>query len=277
METATNLLSRPSLPPHYQTISSPTVGLPTHHPSSASPHDARRPLNGWNYNGEPTPALLPHGGCTNFTPYASPLGVAVGHQPPHKVGYSTFGGPPASLGGGPGGPPSGHPGAGGAGPPPDFLPPPHCQQLQLHAAAAASSQLNPLNSLSRNLPNFPFYGDMYQPNHPGMSGSGLFSDFTALPAMPRFDADPAPPYMNEQNAPNSGERPLTGRHSPALTASPADTHRWTVTGRYSPADTHRHSPADTHQRAITSRHQSEDTKRQTLTSRHWPHSPADTH
>ena len=168
MEATSNLLGRASLP-HYQpvanTVSSSIV-------SGSPPQDIRRSLNGWNYAGPDPASVLSHGTC-NFGPYAPPLGAGPGVG--HKPTYATF----TSAA--------------------DYLPP-NCQQLQL------ANQLNPLNTLAapRNVSNFPFYGDMYQPNPPGMTGTGLFSDFTSLPAIPRFDAEPAPPYMNEATPQNSG-------------------------------------------------------------------------
>ena len=152
----------------YQTMSSTVSSIVSSSPQSID--STRRSLNGWNYPNDGS-TVMNHGGC-NFSAYPSSLGPANTVSGSHKPTYSSFG--PSS----------------------DFLSPANCQQMQLN-------QLSPLNSLPPR--QFPFYGDMYNTQPPGMTGGGsLFSDLTSIPSIPRFDADCPPSYVNDNITQNPG-------------------------------------------------------------------------
>ena len=161
MDTSSNILARSGISP-YQAI---TTGVPSIIPSPSQ--ESRRslitPQNCWSNYTQDTSAVVSHGTC-NFTPYSGLGAAGAGAAAGHKPSYSSF-----SSG-------------------TDFLPT-NCQL----------NQLNHLNSLPPPR-NFPLYSDVYQSNHPGLPGGGIFSDLASIPTIPRYETESGASYINSDSS-----------------------------------------------------------------------------
>ena len=140
---------------------------------TSSPQDSRRTINGWSDYPNNTATVVSHGTC-NYPPYATTLGAG-GVQGTHKPAYNPF--------------PTGS----------ELIN--NCNPMQINQY--------PLSS-HRSFP--PFYSEMYQANHTGMS-SGIFTDLS-IPPIPRFEPDGPPPMVCNDNSQNPGKcrQPLLTIH-----------------------------------------------------------------